>query len=44
MSQSQLQTKIKELENWLLANATHPDYQTVLKDKINLQKQVVNAQ
>ncbi len=40
MSQSQLQTKIKELENWLIANPTHPNYTTVLKDKNQLQKQI----
>jgi len=33
----QLKTKIKELEQWLKNNHNHPNYNTVLKDKKELE-------
>lgn len=39
MTPIQIETKIAELGLWLIHNPNHPDYQTVLKDRKNLEQQ-----
>ncbi len=39
MTSQQRINKIEKLEFWLNANPSHPDYSTVLGDKLKLDKQ-----
>lgn len=40
MTPRQIINKIDDLEFWLINNPDHPNYQTVLKDKLSLKKQL----
>ena len=44
MTPRQTQNKIEELNFWLTHNPKHPNYQIVLKDKIQLENNLLKTQ
>lgn len=41
MTKKQLKNKIEDLEYWLQHNQSHPDYQVILRDKIECERRLL---